>query len=365
MIRHLYPALLGTALLTSLVGTGLLASAPGCAVYEGPPQVTLQGAVSGHLSDTKVPIVLAFSKPVDPKTVKVVIARFVADVEGNLGNEDAGLSDGLETLFTSDPDEGDTGGFAVLSADNTSLSIKPSAAFPVGASLVILIEKGLADAAGHVTLLRKRIVFSYEFALKCDQPTQVFRTGTYFFLADVKKPIASQVQLLAAIDVDPMTGSFVGRFTNADRNPDPKRCSPACAATEACRLLPAQACVTPSERAGTVEEYSDFVPNEAPPSGYSFQTKGCVIDQPDGTAAFITAPVDVEVQMPAVTLRNTQITGSFRLGAGNTLEGTGAIAADDVLLGTFSSGKAEGGMSARSIPDDEVPPGVPQPDLGM
>ncbi len=357
MIRRISRPLLALA-------TALLGVAPGCAVYEGPPQITLTGAVDGHLSDTKAPIVLTFSKPADPLTVKLTIARLITDVEGNLADEDSDPKTHLDVLFSTDPMEGDTGGFSVMSKDNTTLTIKPSAAFPVGASLVVLIEKGLSDTAGHVTTTRKRIPFSYQFDLKCDKPSAIFRSGTYFFLADVKEPIPAQVKLFASIDVDPLTGAFIGRFTNSIRNPDPARCKPACAATEACRLLPMQACVAPSERAGTAEEFSDFVPNNVPPTGFSFQTTGCVIDQPDGTTAFITAPTDVVVKSPPVTLRNTQITGSFKLVA-DVVQGSGAIAADDVLLGTTSSGKASGTMNARSIPDDHVPPGVPPPDKAM
>ena len=357
MIRRISPPLL-------LLATALFAVAPGCAVYEGPPEVTVTGAVDGHLTDAKAPIVLTFSKPADPSTVRLSIARLITDVEGNLGDEDSDPKTELNPLFSTDPQEGDSGGLSTLSADNTTLTIKSNAAFPIGASLVLLIEKGFSDTAGHVTKTRRRIPFSYQFELKCNKPSLVFHTGTYFFLADVKEPIPAQVKLFTSIDVDPATGAFVGRFTNSVRNPDPGRCKPACAATEACRLLPMQACVPPSERAGTAEEFPDFVPNTTPPTGFSFQTTGCVIDQPDGTAAFITAPVDVAVQSPPVTLRNTQITGSFTL-VNDVVQGSGAIAADDVLLGTTSSGKATGTMSARSIPDDQVPPGVPLPDKGM
>jgi hypothetical protein len=359
VIRRLYPALLAAA---------LLAAESGCAVYEGPPQVTIEGQDNGQLSDSKAPIVLVFSKPVDPATVRVKIARLTADAldaEGNLGDEDDNPKTKLDVLFSTDPETGHVGGFAFLEDDHTRLTIKPKAAFPAGASLVILIEKGLSDAAGHVTLTRKRIVFRYDFGVKCDQPTKIFHGGAYFFLAEVKEPIATQVRLLTALDVDPATGAFVGRFTSAVRNPDPGRCSPACSSTEVCRLLPAQDCVAPSERAGTAAEFPDYLPNSTPPAGFSFQTTGCVIDQADGSAAFITTPVDVVVQMPAVTLRNTQITGSFKLSAGDVLEGTGSISADDVLLGTTTSGKASGGMTARSIPDDQAPPGIPQPEPVM
>lgn len=348
-------------LATALLGTALLAAAPGCAVYEGPPQVTLEGITSGYLADTKAPVILDFSKPVDPATVRVKIVRRVVDTEGNLGDEDDRDDTTLDVLFSSDPEEGDTGGFAFLSDDHTQLTIKPKAAFSAGASLAILIEKGLSDTAGHATVVRKQIVFAYDFGVKCDKPSEVFRSGTYFFLAEVKEPIGAQVRLFTVMDVDPATGAFVGRFTNAVRNPDPSRCTPACSATTVCRLFPAQECVPQSQRAGTASEYPDYIPNSTPPVGFSFQTTGCVIDQPDGTAAFITAPVDVVVQSPAVTLRNTQITGSFTPGPGGVLEGTGAISADDVLLGTTTSGAASGSMSAHSIPEAEVPPDVPQP----
>lgn len=347
---------------TALLGTALLAAAPGCAVYEGPPQVKLDGITNGYLSDTKAPVVLEFSKPVDPATVRVKIIRRVIDTEGNLGDEDEDPKTNLDILFSTDPTEEDVGGFALLSDDKTKLTIKPKAAFSAGASLAVLIEKGLSDAEGHATLVRKEIVFSYDFGVKCDMPTTLFRSGTYFFLAEVKEPIGTQVRLFTAMDVDPATGAFVGRFTSAVRNPDPSRCTPACSSTTVCRLFPAQECVPQSQRAGTTAEYPDYIPNPTPPIGFSFQTTGCVIDQPDGTVAFITAPVDVVVQSPPVTLRNTQITGSFTVKPGDVLDGTGSISADDVLLGTTTSGAATGSMSALSIPEDKVPPGVPQPE---
>ena len=349
----------------ALLGASLLALAPGCAVYEGAPQVTVEGLANGYLTDTKAPILLDFSKAADPATVRVKIARLTVDAEGNLGDEDDDPTTELDVLFSTDPETGNIGGFAFLSEDHRKLTIKPKAAFAAGASLVILIEKGLSDGAGHVTLTRKRIVFSYDFGVKCDQPVAAFPSGTFFFLADVKEPLAAQVRLFTVLEVDPATGAFVGRFTNAVRNPDPGRCSPACSSTEVCRLFPAQDCVAPSERAGTAAEFPDYIPNSTPPTGFSFQTTGCVIDQPDGTVAFITAPVDVVVKSPPVTLRNTQITGSFKVDGDSALVGTGSISADDVLLGTTTSGKASGGMSAHSIPADQVPTGVPQPEMGM
>lgn len=356
MTHRLSPALL-------LLATTLLAGAPGCAEYEDPPQITLEGVTKGHLTDTLAPLLLTFSKPADPGTVKIKIVRFVTDIEGDLADEDSKDETTLDILFEfpAVPSKTGGGGTGVLSPDGTRLTITPKEEFPVGAGLAILVEKGLSDTKGHATAVRKRIPFSYRFDLGCTKPSAVLHSGSYFFLADVKKPLPVQIRLFAAIEVDPATGELVGRFTNAVRNPDPKRCTPACKAEEACRLLPAQECVIPSLRAGTVDEFSDFVPKTAPPNGFSFQSTGCAIDQPDGTAAFITAPMDVAVASPPVTLTKAQITGSFKLVA-DVLRGSGAITAEDVLIGTMSSGEsASGEMSARAIPAD---PAIPQPDQG-
>ena len=86
------------------------------------------------------------------------------------------------------------------------------------------------------------------------------------------------------------------------------------------------------------------------------------MDQDSTTTAFATAPVDVAVTSPAVTLRNAALSSSFVLGGDGTLRGTGALTADAVLLGTIDSGMGHGNLTARSLPDGEAPPGIPGPD---
>ncbi|MFO0757807.1 MAG: hypothetical protein U0359_15030 [Byssovorax sp.] len=338
-----------------------LLALPGCETYEGPPRVTLSGETDGTLPEPKDPIVLSFSKPADPKTVRVKIARYVTDVEGNLGDEDADPNTNLDVLFETDPDTGDSGGVANLSPDGTALTIKPITVLPVGAALVVLIEPGLADEAGHTTKVRKRIVFSYAFDLKCNAPSAVFAPGAYFVLAEVKKPIPVQVKLFAKVLLDPVTGAFTGQFTNASRNKDPDRCPMPCKSTEVCRLLPMPACVAPSERAGSVDEFSDFVPNFAAPTGFSFEAHGCAVDQGADAVLFSSAPTDVHVQQPDVTLRNTILTASFVKEGDGTLRATGSLTADDVLLGNITSGPGQVGLTMRSIPEDQVPPDLPEP----
>jgi hypothetical protein len=339
----------------------LLAAVPACATFDGPPEVTIQGAMEGLLADPTAPIVLAFSKPPTPSTLKLEIAPYRVDAEGNLRDEDKDPDTLLDPIFTHDPMDGDTGGGAVLAADGSTMTINPTVALPVGAQLVLLIEPGLADAAGAKTVERRRIVFGFSSKLDCNAPTAVFKSGTYFFLAEVNQPIHAQIQLFSAVVLDAATGSFKSQFSKAKRNPD-ATCPTPCAASEVCRMIPAPACVAPSEPAGSVDEFPDYIPNPAAPTGFTFAADGCAVDQGPTTVAFATAPVDVQVAMPMVTLRNAKLSSSFTLGSDGLLRGTGSLTADAVLLGTIDSGKGAGDLTAVSIPAGKEPPGVPAPE---
>ncbi|MDI1475728.1 hypothetical protein [Polyangium sp. y55x31] len=331
----------------------------GCELYDGPPQPRIVGAEDGVLEDATAPIVLAFSEPVDPATLHVSIVRLETDVEGNLFDEDDDPESTPEEFF-SFTTALTTGGTAELVDANATLVIKPSAPLPVGPKLALVIDEGLSDVEGHVTTTRKRLLFGYTFKLDCDKPSQVFPTGKYFLLADIEKPLQTQVQLWASFYVDPATGRVRGQATNADRDKT-QVCPMSCKSTEVCRLLPEPQCVAPSERAGTADEYSDYVPYGTPPTGYSFTIEGCAVDQPGGKVVFATAPTDVIVQIPPVTLRNVTLTAEFAPDASGALRGTGTLAADTVLIGTTASGKGEGNLVGRLVPADEAPPDIPDP----
>jgi hypothetical protein len=343
------------------LGMTLLTS--GCAVFDGPPEVTIMGIQAGLLPDAKAPIVLSFSKPPVPSTVKVEIAKYLVDSEGRLGDEPGNtLGTGLQTIFTYDPVNGNTGGSGVLAPDGSTLTITPSVVPAVGGQLVVLVEPGLSDLQGTVTHVRRRIVFGYASTLDCSMPAHVLQAGTYFLLTNVTQPINVQIQLFGVLEIDSMTGKLKGQFTKAKRNPDGTRCSPACPSTDACRTLPGPpACVTPSTAASTVDEFPDYVPNDDPTTGFTFEAPGCTVDQDMTTATLATSPVDVAVSMPMVTLRNAALDASFMLGSDGTLRGSGTLTADAVLLGTIVSGMGAGNLTARSVPANMVPPGVPQP----
>jgi hypothetical protein len=257
---------------------------------------------------------------------------------------------------------GDTGGEDTLSPDGATMTITPDVVPPVGGQYVVLVEPGLSDLAGTMTRVRRRAVFGYASTLTCNAPAHVIPAGTLFLLTNVSQPINVQIQLFGVLDVDPATGKLKGRFTKAKRNPDVSRCSPACPSTDVCRTRPGPpACVTPSTSASTVDEFPDYVPNDDPTTGFSFETQGCAVDQGAMTATLATSPVDVMVTSPPVTLRNTALDASFTADAGGILRGSGTLTADAVLIGSISSGMGAGNLTARSIPASQVPPGVPQP----
>jgi hypothetical protein len=321
-----------------------------CEVFHAPPEPSLPEAQNGLLADPAAPVVVQFDRPIDPSTLTLEIARNQTNDRGQLPDEQdpPGV---LSTLYTYDPLRGDYGGTSVLSADKTTFTITPKEPLPYSPALVLLVEPGLKDATYEVpTVARRKLVFSYQLVLSCTAPSKVMPAhGNYFLLVNVAKPVGTQVKLFATIDVD-SNGEFSALFSGATRNPDPNRCSPACPSTDACRTLPGpEECVAPSTTADSTDEYPDFVINTTA-SAYSFQAKGCVVDQPDGTALFVNAPVDVFITSPSVTLRNTKLTATFALDAQNVLRGAGNLSADDVLLGTAESGPGAGTLSARLTP---------------
>jgi len=338
----------------------------GCATFDGPPEVTIEGDTQGQLTDPHAPIVLDFSKPPVASTVKFEIARYLVDTEGNLADEDSDPDTQLDLLFSHDPSPtagaaADIGGAAAPAKDGMSTTVTFDVVPPAATPLVLLVEPGLADATGAVTVTRRRIVFTYVVPLTCDAPVHVMRSGTYFMIALITKPVPIHVHLWAVVEVDPTTGHFKARFSKAKRNPDPDRCPMPCDATQVCRLLPAPMCVAPSEPAGSVDEYPDYVADPEPPTGFGFATTGCAVDQDVTTSSFVTAPADVVVQNPKVTLRNAALTASFTPDDLGVLRASGSLVADAVLLFDNDSGTGQGDLTARSVPDAEVPPGLPVP----
>jgi hypothetical protein len=327
--------------------------AASCETYIAPPVATIAGLDSGLLSDPAQPLVLDFSTPIDPKTLSVKIIRFDPNSLGQLPDETGDPTVSLDPLFSHDDVDGDKGGAGTLDSTNTLYTIVPSARLPVGPKLAVLIEPGLTDAAHDdtaTTAVRKRLLFSYSFTCS-GSGSKVLASGGYFFLLDVEEPIGTQIKLFAQFDVDPVTGVFVGQFTQASRLTDPTRCSPACTSGDVCETLPPPStCVVPSTRAGDASEWPDFYANSTPPVGYTVTVHGCAEDQPDGTASFSTQPADLVVEQPAVSIDGLVVVGSFSPARGGIVTATGGVTGDDIVFGTSHLGAGYGTIDAQSMP---------------
>ncbi len=347
------------AAVLAFAGTGSTFLA--CEVYDSPPRPEIHGLVEGALADPADPILIVFSEPVVTDTVRVQVVKLVTDAEGNLGDEDEDPDTQLQSFFANDPKTANTfGGSVKWSDDRTTLRIDLTDRLPIGPSLAVILEPGLSDDEGRQQQNRERLVFSYRLDCESSGGATTFPSGTYFLIANVTKPIETQIQLFGVIDVNAETGQFNGQFTNADRIRDPNRCSPACADTEACRLIPSEACVPPSEKVASEDEFPDFEPNPTPPVGYTFAVGGCVVDQGDAHT-FINLPADVDIQQPDVFVAGIQLTASFIDDGTGNLRATGSVTAERVDIGTTPSGQAEGTVLGRLIPPDQVPDDVPQP----
>lgn len=346
-----------TRLLPLALALALAPLACGCAVYDAPPEPSIQGLDNGYLPNARAPIPIVFSKPPEQSTLSLQIVQ--------LGPNDSCFSMAmpLDVLFSHAPGTTDVGGTSSFSSDGTTLTVTLDVPPPIAATLAVLVAPGLSDAAGTVTHVQRCLSFGYQATLTCDAPAMVLASGTYFVLVSVTDPVPVQIKLFGALEIDDTTGKLKGAFTEAKRNPAPDRCSPACNSTTACATLPGPpACVTPSTPAASVDDYPDFVPNlDASAGGFTFDVTGCTVDQTGATATLATAPTDVDLSSPDVTLRNAALSASFTRGSDGTLRGTGALSADDVLLGTAAFGAGQGDLTARSIPAAGVPSGIPQP----
>src|SRR5687767_8498752 len=90
--------------------------AAGCASFDPPPSASIVGEKDGVLPTADV-LTVAFTEPVVPETLRLRLAKFATDGEGNLADEDTDDKTELEVLFARDPGAADTGGASELSAD--------------------------------------------------------------------------------------------------------------------------------------------------------------------------------------------------------------------------------------------------------
>jgi hypothetical protein len=348
------------------LGIMSLALIVSCETFDSPPRVSIAGAVNGMLSDSAAPLRIEFSESIVTDSLRLRVVPYTPDEEGNLRELDAAddsAAPPLRVLYQYDVDEGIRGGKEEFSDENSTLVIRPNAPLPVGTRLALVIESGLRDLNGNRTNVRNVILFSYEFKCADSKPSTLLTTGPYFFLLQIEKPLSAQVQLFSWLDVDPKTGQFSGQFTSADRNLNLSCPTPCDAATQVCKLKPEPACVAPSEKAISPDEYTDFGTNAATESnGFTFPVSGCAQDQADGTAVMATVPstVDLVAGGVKVTVNGLIVTSAFTKGDDGVLRASGSGTGGEVVLGgARDPGGAAGTLTARNLP--EPPANLPRP----
>jgi hypothetical protein len=337
-------------------------SSAACDTYVAPPEITVVGAKDGVLTDTKAPLVLSFSKAIKRETLKLAIVALDVDLEGNLPDErDSGTEEvaELKALFRTDATE-TLGGTVDYAADDSGIVVRPTAPFPVGQKLALVVEAGLSTKDGVATTVRKRILFSYDFKCSGTKGTKVVPSGAYYALLDIQEPVPVQIQLWGRMEVDAATGNVRAQFTNADRSAALK-CPTDCGAEKVCRLKPAPDCVVPSLKAGSVDEYSDFVPNVTPPTGYTVTLSGCLEDQDETTAAFVTAPANLVVQKPEVQVNGLILTAALKKDASGIVRSTGTVTGSEIVFGIARLSSGKGTATIRSVPEAEAPTNIPPP----
>ncbi len=359
-IRAVFSRVMPTHLVRVALFLVALHAVGACAPYASPPAATIEGLTDGLLDSKSANLSIRFDKAIRWETLRLEIVPFVVDGAGNLADEgptaeaDAAISPLLAY------DTGDArGAIFTPSEDGRSLLIAPKAHLPVGPKLALLLYAGLTTTDGIVLTYRSRVPFSYKFECTGAAGPGAFKSGAYFFLLNVDKPTATQVKLFGRLRIDEATGRFMGTFTNAGRNRDPNRCPTPCANTEACQLHPQTACVAPSLRAGSAEEWGDFLPNPTPPTGFSLDIRGCAEAREDGTIAFATVPADLVLEQPPVKVQGLVVSAAFEKRADGAWTATGGITGDNVVFGNTNLGPGQGTVLVASVPASVNLPGLP------
>lgn len=351
-------------LLSRLVLLGAFVSPSiACETFDPPPEGSLVGVTNGIMArEPDAPIVLALSETFERGSLRFKLVRAVMDADRNLLDEQSPpLPDEFrDTIVVAYDDkrpgdpEASFGG--TVDVKGRFVTITPDKALGYAVPYLLLIEPGLKDLAGNVTIPRQRLPFSY--ALPAGGST-VFPTGYYYFLINVEL-LSTQIQAYVYMEVDPDTGIWRANFTNGNRLPalNSRPGCPSCSGSAPiCALIPTPRCVAPSLKQEALEEFWDFLPEREPPDGYYFIANGFAKDQADGNIAVGTVPflIDITIGTGAVriTAENTTMAAIFEPQNGRWV-GSGSINSEVVKINGFGEDPTKGTVAAWSLTQDEV-----------
>ena len=344
----------------------LCLSLTACGFFDPPPSARIEGAVNGQLGQgPSDPLVVIFSESIQKSTLRLKVVKDAQDGEGNLLDEQEppqveAFQESLSLAYAGDhpQDQAVSFGASFEFSEQSSrphLTITPDSSFSL-TSYLLLVEAGLKDLAGNETGVRQRVPFGY--VLKVGGTTRL-PSGYYYFIFNIEF-LSTQLQLFAHLDVTSDTGAWKGVFVDANRKPE-LNTRPGCpdCADMVCALLPTPSCRTPSEKQSTLDEFSDWLPDPSPPTGFRFDTDGFARDAEDGSIALATPPFDINLTIGSgevkVRTQNTIVGGEFKeLDEAGRFLASGSVGIEDVLVNEVSQGPTQGTFLAMNLFTSEV-----------
>jgi hypothetical protein len=339
-----------------------------CEEFDPPPDVKIANIDNGVMLTTPdLPLELEFSEPYVGSSLKMKVVPAAFDSEGNLPDEQSPpLAQEFRdtTLVAYDgarPDDANFSFGATFERSSNRLIVTQQNPFGWSSPLLVLIEPGLEDREGHVTLPRKRLPFTY--VLPGGGPNSM-PSGYYYFLMNVDY-LATQIQVYAYLEVNPETGIWRAIFTNGNRLValNTRTGCPSCASPDPiCSLYgpDSPTCVKPSVKQSTLSEYKDFLPETDPPDGYTFIADGFARDETPDTIAVGTAPflIDITIGSGGINVRaeGTTVTGTFVRDAADPERwiASGSIKVDVVKINGSGADPTAGDFTAMNLKQSEV-----------
>lgn len=232
-----------------VVAAGLLLPASGCS-YDPPPDVTLV-APPGNRFLVGDPIRLAFSEPIRPESLEVLVWPGRKDLYDREGERLAHVEPLLDTCTVASSPCGTGGVVLSLPEDDrtrAAIDVPDGALGPTGQPLVLEVTGSIQDEAGR----RKKVSRSFDFqivrqtwnpfadAVTGDAPEDsgpplpdaTIAQGPHFFFAQFTTPISLPQQFWVDVRINHEQGRYLMVLTDADpvgkapRNTtDPTQCS--------------------------------------------------------------------------------------------------------------------------------------------
>lgn len=355
----------------------------GCEDFDPAPSADFpeqQGAViQGSAGD---PFVIQFSEDIKLSSLKMMVVRadkrLDIDPEGFLPDEPqycetarrrgqcegdrptaCCTNEGLVKLmsFNGATGESEGGSFELV---GRTMTIDPAdGLMAIAIPYMIVIEPGLEDKNGNVTVPRQKLEFNYGSFVP--GPSSL-PSGPYFLLFDINPPpLRTQLRLFGWLNVDANTGDWEGLFTDGNRTAvlnDREGCPNCDDAVEVCKLFPVPECVKASTNIATIDEWPDLTPVKERPVGYTFQTTGFSGDLSDGSIGFSTPPFDIDIVIGSgsgvrITAINTQIVAQAREEADGRFRGSGNVTIEAVAVNGIGEESTDATLSFMNLTAEE------------